>query len=156
MKIGDIVYFDNLVFKDKIKDNKEHRPCIVLAHSLDKVAVVPLTSQVKSFNRYNFKYSFIPIVIYNYHKFSFASLENLMINPIDEANGTGLSIDVSVVNQIYEKILKNPMMCDQMSVHMLYEMYGEQVKQKQLEKVEQRKMKRLYKKQQKLYVSKES
>ena len=58
VNVGDIIYFDELVFKNKMVDKKKKRPCIVLLANdeTSKVMCVPLTSQIKSFNKYNYKY----------------------------------------------------------------------------------------------------
>ena len=87
-------------------DNKEKRPCIVLAteEETSKVICVPLTSQIDSFNKYNYKYCLIPMVIYDYRKMSFASLENLMIRDYADIHDTGIRVDEQVVDRIINKI----------------------------------------------------
>lgn len=93
---------------------KKQRPCIVLAadEEVSQVICVPLTSQLKSFNRSNYKYCLIPTVIYNYHKMSFASLENLMIRDYIEVHDTGIKVDQEIVNRIIDKIFDARYLCD--------------------------------------------
>ncbi len=118
---GDIVYFDKLVFKDRQVDNKSQRPCIVLVaeEETSQVICVPLTSQIKSFNKHNYKYCLIPTVIYNYYKMNFAALENLMIRDYADVHDTGMTIDNETVNRIINKICNAEHLCDEETIERL-------------------------------------
>lgn len=105
---GNIVYHDNLIFNDSIKDNKEKRPCIVLfsiyRNNQAHVCTCPLTSQVKTFNKHPRKYLFIPEVIYNYKKLSFVKLEDIRFYKEEETHDTGLRVDNETLSILASKI----------------------------------------------------
>lgn len=124
---GDIVYFDEFTFNRNIKDNKKNRPCVVLetTNDGDSIFCVPLTSQVKSFNQYNYKYCLIPTVVYNYKKMSFASLESLTVRSIEDANFTGIKVDLQVVERIINKITYNRHLIDNEYIDLLKEIHDE-------------------------------
>ena len=81
-KLGEIVYHDTLYFSDGQKDNKKNRPCIVIYNNPDKKygITIPLTSTIKSFNKNNKNYSFIPHVIYSERKLNFVKINNILKN----------------------------------------------------------------------------
>ena len=146
IKKGSIVYFESFVFQRDIKDNKLKRPCIVLEMTPDEVICVPLTSQIKSFNNYNYKYCFIPTVIYNYKKMSFASLENLTVRNIEEANETGIEVSEEIVERIINKINENNYLLQSKYIEKLNKVYqehqAEEKHQKKLQKQMLRRQKR--------------
>lgn len=96
MKIGDIVYFDKLIFRDGKIDNKENRPCVVLStynkDDREYLICLPITSSVNSFNKAGYKHVLIPESIYNYRKMCFAKLDNLFIQNIELAHKTNISL----------------------------------------------------------------
>lgn len=133
---GDIVYFNYLIFRNNQIDNKKNRPCVVLAVDEKNMQVicVPLTSQIKSFNKYNYKYCLIPTIIYDYHKMNFASLDNLVVKNLTDAYETGITINSDVVERIINKISDNPRLCD---VETLAKLKENQEIEKQKEKMKQ-------------------
>lgn len=55
-KIGDIVYFNHIKFKDGVVDNKMKRPCVVLCsyNEFEEESILfcmPLTSKITSLNK---------------------------------------------------------------------------------------------------------
>ena len=88
MKIGSIVYQKKLIFSDGIEDVKSNRPCIYLYEErIDEkkyAFIIPVTSNVKRFNKDSSKYVFIPETLYNYRKFSFAKIDNILIVPAEQ------------------------------------------------------------------------
>lgn len=83
MKLGDIVYFKYLIFKDGVKDKKENRPCIYLFEECIKdvnyVYTIPITSALYRFNKdEENKLVLIPETIFNYKKISFAKVDGII------------------------------------------------------------------------------
>ena len=83
MKLGDIVYFKYLVFKDGVKDKKENRPCIYLfeecSNDVNYVYTIPITSTLYRFNKdKKNKLILIPETIFNYKKLSFAKVDGII------------------------------------------------------------------------------
>lgn len=151
-EIGSIVYFENLTFHNNIKDYKTHRPCIVLEMIDDKIFCVPLTSQIKSFNNHNFKYCLIPTVIDNYKKMSFASLENLTMKNLEEANDTGIKVSNEVVERIITKINQNAYLLPTEYIDILNSVHQERLRE---EKHQKKLQKQILRKQKKQYISHE-
>ncbi len=108
-KIGDVVYHDELYFKDGCKDTKQNRPCIVIYNNSEEnyVLTIPLTSQIKSFNKKNLNYFFIPDVIYNYRKLNFVKLDNINKSSYDNTHEIGISINIDLVEKILLKLKRN-------------------------------------------------
>lgn len=108
MEKGDIIYHKELIFNDKVKDKKQDRPCVVIFREdrLDGEYVysVPLTSQVKAFNKKPKSYCLMPEIIYNYKKLSFAKIEGVTCSRIDNICETGLKIDETTMEVIIRKI----------------------------------------------------
>lgn len=108
-KLGDIVYFEHLYFKDGFKDNKKNRPCVVLA-SYEKgensyIFCMPLTSKISAFNEKPYNYMVISNIIYNYKKLSFVKLDNLFeINEV-HAYDTGMSLCEENIKSLKDRIL---------------------------------------------------
>ena len=108
MQKGDIIYHKKLIFNDKTQDNKKYRPCVVIFIE-DKVDgkyiySVPLTSQVKTFNKKPKYYCLMPEIIYNYKKLSFANITGVTCNKIDNVCETGLKVDETTMEVIIRKI----------------------------------------------------
>ena len=107
-KSGEIVYHDTLYFSDGQKDNKKNRPCIVIYNNPDKKygITIPLTSTIKSFNKNNKNYSFIPHVIYSERKLNFVKINNILKNSYDNTHTTSMIIDKETLVLILNKALK--------------------------------------------------
>lgn len=107
-KLGEIVYHDTLYFSDGQKDNKKNRPCIVIYNNPDKKygITIPLTSTIKSFNKNNKNYSFIPHVIYSERKLNFVKINNILKNSYDNTHTTSMIIDKETLVLILNKALK--------------------------------------------------
>ena len=88
MKLGSVVYQKKLIFSDGMEDVKANRPCIYLYEEIldgKKYAyIIPITSNVKRFNQDSSRYVFIPETLYNYKKFSFAKIDNILVVPAEE------------------------------------------------------------------------
>ncbi len=108
-KKGDIVYHDNLIFADNCKDIKKDRPCIVFGefkiNEESRICTCPLTSSIKSFNKNPEKYTLITKPIYSERKLSFAKLDNILINKVENTHHTGLMLDENSVDKIIGKII---------------------------------------------------
>lgn len=106
MKLGSIVYKEDLIFSDGEKDTKKHRPCIYLHEEIinDKSYsyIMALTSNTRAFNRFSYKQVFIPETIYSYRRLSFAQLDNIVIVPTEKliSNEQKLSQE-TIINIIY-------------------------------------------------------
>lgn len=112
MKVGDIVYFNNLVFKDGKKDKKENRPCIYLfeenINNIDYVYSIPITSKVVRFNNVNDNnLVFIPETIYNYRKLSFAKIDNILKLLKSDMKYSEIKLANETVKRIIEKAINN-------------------------------------------------
>lgn len=109
-KKGEIVYHNNLVFSNNDVDKKKNRPCIILFELVlegkEYVCTCPLTNQVRKFNKHPNKFIFLPDVIYNYHKFSFAPLNKFLLKPVSETNKEGIFVSEETANKLIEAILK--------------------------------------------------
>ena len=107
-KLGEIVYHDTLYFSDGQKDNKKNRPCIVIYNNPDKKygITIPLTSTIKSFNKNNKNYSFIPHVIYSERKLNFVKINNILKNSYYNTHTTSMIIDKETLVLILNKALK--------------------------------------------------
>lgn len=107
-KLGEIVYHDTLYFSDGQKNNKKNRPCIVIYNNPDKKygITIPLTSTIKSFNKNNKNYSFIPHVIYSERKLNFVKINNILKNSYDNTHTTSMIIDKETLVLILNKALK--------------------------------------------------
>lgn len=76
---------------------KSNRPCVVL-FSIKRedrylICTAPLTSSVKSFNKYPSRYCFVPEVIYNYRKLNFVNLENISLHSERDTFSTDIRIE---------------------------------------------------------------
>jgi len=108
MQKGDIIYHKELVFNDKVKDNKKGRPCVFI-FSEDRldgkyVYSVPLTSQVKTFNKRPNGYCLMPEIIYKYKKLSFAKIDGIVCSRAENVCETGLKIDENTIDMLIKKI----------------------------------------------------
>lgn len=150
IKPGDIVWHDNLIFNDKFKDQKEKRPCIVLFTFDDKdgerqICTCPVTSSVKTFNKNPNKYLLITDVIYNYHKFSFAKLDDINFYPISETHSTGITVDMKNVDDILKRANKNSNKFSDLEKYkllqrmLLYLTVFKQIEEKELKRQERQK-----------------
>lgn len=106
---GNVVYHDNLKFKDNVYDSKPKRPCIVL-YTIERedglyICTCPITSQIKSFNKYPDNHFLIPEVIYNEKKINFAKLNNLDYHHESVTHETGISIGENSMNLLIERII---------------------------------------------------
>lgn len=108
-KPGDIVCFNNIIFKDGVKDNKNNRPCIVISSFSEFQGEVilfcmPLTSNVKTFNKHPDRYALISQVLYNEKRLSFVKVDNLFLKNEVDAIDTGITISKENIDIIYRKI----------------------------------------------------
>lgn len=145
-KLGEIVYHKNLYFSDGQKDNKQNRPCIILDidSKRKKIITVPLTSNVKSFNKNNHNYVFIPYIVYNYYKLSFVKIDCLMEEDFHNTYKTGMNIDKNTFLKILIKAsnnLKNKKYKENIENH-IYQICDEE-KQAEKEQKRLRKLNRL-------------
>lgn len=105
---GDIIYHDDLIFLDGVKDNKKMRPCIVLFSEDRKdntyVYSVPLTSQLETFNKQPKKHVLIPEVVYRNRCFSFAKVSDVVCCPVDKVNSTGIKLDKNTIQSVIRKV----------------------------------------------------
>ena len=112
MEFGKIVYFNKLVFKDGIIDEKENRPCVVMGVYEEKnkqyVLCLPITSSIYSFNRYPSKYVLIPQTIYNYRKICFAKMDNLFANDVNLVKSSGYILDKVSFDLLVNKLMTFP------------------------------------------------
>lgn len=110
MKIGDIICHREIIFNDGKKDVKEKRPCIFLFGEFENgeyiTYSIPLSSQVKQFNKYPDKYVFIPEQIYGYKKLSFAKVDGIIKTPSDGVILTDKKVSLDTVKNIVAR-LKN-------------------------------------------------
>lgn len=109
-KIGDIVYFNHIIFSDGIKDNKKKRPCVVLCsyNEFERESILfcmPLTSKISSFNKNYDNYMFISNVIYDYKKLSFIKLDNLFIKNACDAHDTGMTLNEENIASLKSRII---------------------------------------------------
>ena len=104
---GEVVYHDNLVFVDGVKDCKKCRPCIVLSNmnieNTDCVLTCPVTSNVKKFNKYPGEFLLVPVPIYHYHTLSFAKINTFVIKPAIETHSTGVFVSSDYADLIIDK-----------------------------------------------------
>lgn len=150
-KIGEIVYHDELYFRDGNKDEKSNRPCIVVYdNELEEyVLTIPLTSKVDSFNRKNYNYYFIPDIIYNYHKLSFVKLDNINKETYNNTHTTGQYINIEQVEKILYKMRNNINNKNYTElIDLVIESLIDTKKQEEKEQEKQRKLERKLKKQQ--------
>ncbi len=105
---GNIVYHDKLVFNDRKVDNKKKRPCVVLfSKTIDDkeyICTCPLTSKIKTFNRFPKKYCLIKEVVHNYRKLSFASISNISLKEEKNTHYTNENVDKTTVDSIRNKL----------------------------------------------------
>ena len=111
MKLGDIIYFNNLVFKDGKKDIKYNRPCIYLFEEnidgKDFVFSIPITSRIVRFNNVkNDSLILIPETIYNYRKLSFAKIDGIISTQKNEMIGTEITLANETINNILTKTIE--------------------------------------------------
>ena len=109
MKLGDIIYYKKLTFSDGVNDIKQNRPCIYLFD--EKIGnkyytySIPITSNVKSFNKFSNDLVFIPETIYSYRKLSFAQIGNIVVLPTEQVVDTGLRLSthtmINIINRVY-------------------------------------------------------
>lgn len=141
MMVGNIVYFDELRFKDGKIDNKKNRPCVVVSkierEGESFLLCVPVTSSFKSFNNYNYKYTLIPEPIYNYHKMCFAKLDNLFMMKESLAYDTSIMLGNISMNIIVRKLYYYP------DESVIYNLFRESVSFKTYSKNEKKKVKRI-------------
>lgn len=107
-KKGEVVYHDDLVFLDGVKDPKKDRPCIVLFElvvgTTNCVLTCPMTSQLKQFNKFPNKHMLVPCTVYNYHKFSFAQINRFILKPLSQTHSAGIFVEETFVDKIIEKL----------------------------------------------------
>lgn len=143
-KSGDIVYHDELYFKDKVLDHKRNRPCVVLYEiemdGINYVCTCPLTSQIKTFNRNPKNYVLIPTVVYNYKKISFANISNAGLRKSEDTHKTSIPLDEVTVSIIKEKIIKSKIKSLQEIKNQLLEIKDKENKAKRDEKALIKKM----------------
>ena len=108
MDIGEIIIQENLVFSDGKKDEKKGRPCIYLYSEIKdgkKVTYsIPLTSKLESFNRQSDRYAFIPEVIYNNKKLSFARVDNVVEKQETKITPLGIKLNRQNVILLIKKM----------------------------------------------------
>lgn len=133
-EVGEVVFHDKLKFCEGVYDIKKKRPCIVLFETkLDNkhyVCTCPLTSSVKSFNKNPDYYVFIPETIYNYHKLSFANINNLLLQELEHTHSTGIILDSILTNKIINKIKESKLTC-----HEFYKVYLNRIEDEEKNKV---------------------
>lgn len=144
-KIGEIVYHDELYFRDGNKDEKNNRPCIVIYNNEveEYVLTIPLTSKVETFNKKNYNYYFIPDIIYNYRKLSFVKLDNINKETYNNTHTTGQYINDEQIEKILHKIeinINNKEYKD--LINLIIESINNTKKQEEKEEEKQRKLER--------------
>lgn len=139
-KIGEIVYHGTLYFSDGQKDNKKNRPCIVIYNNPDKkyVITIPITSAIKSFNKRNQNYSFIPHIIYNEKKLNFVKINNILKNNYDNTHTTSMIIDRETLMSILNKALtlKSNSKFHDLLIDIIENIKFEEKEQKRIKKLE--------------------
>ena len=89
---GDIVYHKQVIFGNKVLDQKEKRPCVVLfevEHNGNKyVCTCPFTSQIRTFNKRPNRYKLISEPVYSYKKISFAHIGSTRLYLVNETYKT--------------------------------------------------------------------
>jgi len=105
MKLGDIVYFNDLIFKDGKKDKKENRSCIYLfeedINDICYVYSIPIISKLLRFNNINDdSLVFIPETIYNYRKLSFAKVDGIIKLPKEDMKYSGITLSSGTIKKI--------------------------------------------------------
>ena len=107
-KKGEIVYHDDLVFIDGVKDPKKGRPCIVLFElvvgTVPSVLTCPVTSNMKGFNKCPDNYLLVPSTLYHYHKLSFAKTDNFVIKPLSQTHSEGIYVSEDFVDKIIDRL----------------------------------------------------
>lgn len=110
MKIGDIIYHEELIFSDGIKDVKKKRPCMYLyEETIDDITYtysIPITSKVKSLNYFSDRVVFIPDIISGYRKLSFAKIGNIVKSKSTNIIPTGRSLSSNTIIHIIDRILE--------------------------------------------------
>ena len=110
MKIGDIIYHEELIFSDGVKDEKKHRPCIFLYEQEEEnksyTYSIPLTSNIDGFNKYNERIVFIPEIIYRYRTLSFAKIGNIIKAPSETVVKTEKSLSLNTILHIIDRIIE--------------------------------------------------
>lgn len=108
MNFGDIVNLERLVFKDGEVDKKINRPCIFLFSEVinekEHAYIMPITSQIKTFNKNSGKYVFIPEIIYRYKKLSFAKLDGIVCVPIERLTKRNISLAIETKKHLCKRI----------------------------------------------------
>ena len=108
MKFGSIVYVKKLVFSDGVEDAKTNRPCIYLYEELinrKKYAyIIPVTSNVKRFNKDSSKYAFISETLYNYKKLSFAKIDSILVVPAEQIIPTEKLLSDNTLKKILKRL----------------------------------------------------
>ena len=108
METGTIVTLNNIAFSDGVKDKKKNRPCIFLfkkeIDSKEYAYIIPLTSNVKRFNKDYNRYVFIPKKIYSERKLSFAKVDGIICVPLEQVISCEIRLDNRTMVQILSKI----------------------------------------------------
>lgn len=150
-KIGEIVYHDELYFRDGNKDGKSNRPCIIVYdNELEEyVLTIPLTSKVETFNKKNYNYYFIPDVIYNYRKLNFVKLDNINKETYNNTHTTNHYINMEQVERILNKMRNNINNKNYTElIDLVIESLNSNKKQEEKKQEKQRKLERKLKRQQ--------
>lgn len=105
-KFGDLIYFDELTFKDGKKDPKKCRPCIVLYlnEEENKVICMPLTTAVNTRNKRKDNYLILSTIIYSMRKISFVKIDNIITKNLSEVHDYKASINDIDKNNLKNKI----------------------------------------------------
>ncbi len=105
---GQIVYHNQVIFKNNILDTKSKRPCVVLLSveygENTYVLTCPFTSKVRTFNKKPDTYKFISEQLYSYKKLCFANIESTRLYPLEETHETPFSVSEETVNSIISAI----------------------------------------------------
>ena len=94
-KFGDLIYFDELKFKDGKKDPKTNRPCTVLYCSEleNKVICMPLTSAINTRNKKKSNYLILSTILFSMKKISFVKIDNIITKNLSEAHDYKASLN---------------------------------------------------------------
>lgn len=157
---GDIVYHKQVIFGNKVLDQKEKRPCVVLfevEHNGNKyVCTCPFTSQIRTFNKRPNRYKLISEPVYSYKKISFAHIGSTRLYLVNETYKTNHSLPIDDVNEIIFKLLTLNTKKDilkEIKKYLEYDLLFEKIEQKERRKLEKEK-KREKRRQAKIYQKK--
>lgn len=107
-KKGEVVYHDDLVFLNGVKDKKRCRPCIVLFElvvgTTNCVLTCTVTSNIDKFNKYPNEFLLVPSPLYHYHKLSFAKTDSFALKPFYQTHSTGIYVSEDFVDKIIDRL----------------------------------------------------